>query len=414
MRILLLLLLATACSAQETVTIDLSADKGPVTYRASGFLHAMSATVPPPSMVDPLKPKLFRMAAEDWHKAGAGAFANYDRVTRLGARMQIVVSDSHGYSLAGWWPGDNGDWKAWEDIVEGLVKRAQDKGYSVEWDIWNEPNGGYFWKRDQAQFFEAWAHAYRKIRSLDPKAVIVGPSLSSYDRKYLESFLLYAQSEHVLPDVLAWHEFGDPRKIPEHADEMREFMAGQDIRIARISLNEIINSKQTLNPGVTAIYFANIERAGIDGACHACWGDKDGASTCENQSLDGILTPDKQPRSAWWAYKGYADITGRLVEVRPSASVDGVAGLDVQSKTVRVILGRDGGTSGSVEVNIENLKSSKVHILAQRIPASGWDALARPETKLDADYSVEGGRLKVMLLDFGPSDAYVITLRSGK
>jgi len=411
---MILLILAVTCYAQETVTIDLSADKGPVTYRASGFLHAMSATVPPPSVVDPLKPKLFRMAAEDWHKIGAGAFANYQRVKALGARMQIVVSDSHGYSRAGWWPGDNGDWAQWEAVVERLVRQAQEKGYSVEWDIWNEPNGGYFWKRDQAQFFDAWAHGYRKIRSLDPKAVIVGPSLSSYDRKYLESFLVYAQSNHVLPDVLAWHEFGDPRQIPAHSDEMRKFMAQQDIKIERICLNEIINSKQSLNPGVTAIYFANIERAQIDGACHACWGDKEGTSACENQSLDGILTPDKQPRSAWWAYKGYADITGRLVEVRPSASVDGVASLDVRSKTVRVILGRDGGTSGSVEMLINGLKSQKMHILAQRIPASGWDALAKPETKLDEDYVVTGGRLKVGLPDFGPSDAYVITLRSGK
>ena len=413
MRILLLLLLATACSAQETVTIDLSADKGPVTYRASGFLHAMSATVPEPSLVDPLKPKLFRMAAEDWHNIGAGAFANYDRGRGLGAKMQIVVSDSHGYSLAGWWPGDNGDWAQWEAIVERLVRQAQEKGYSVEWDIWNEPNGGYFWKRDQAQFFETWAHGYRKIRSLDPKAVIVGPSLSSYDRKYLENFLLYAQSNHVLPDVLAWHEFGDPRQIPEHADEMRKFMEQQDINIKRISLNEIINSKQTLNPGVTAIYFANIERAQIDGACHACWGDKDGASACENQSLDGILTPDKQPRSSWWAYKGYADITGRLVEVLPSANIDGVAGWDAKSQIARAILGRDGGT-GDVEVEFAHVQGSKIHVLAQRIPASGWDALAKPETKLDADYPIEKGRLRLMLPDFGPSDAYLITLRSSK
>ena len=407
----LLMLLATICSAQETVTIDLSADRGPVTYRASGFLHAMSATVPEPSLVDPLRPRLFRMAAEDWHKIGEGAFANYQRVKKLGARMQIVVSDSHGYSLAGWWPGDDGDYSRWEAIVERLVRQAQAGGYSIEWDIWNEPNGGYFWKRDQAQFFEAWSHGYRKIRSLDQKAVIVGPSLSSYDRKYLESFLLYAQSNHMLPDVLSWHEFGDPRTIPAHADEMRKFMGEQDIKITRICLNEVINAQQTPKPGVTAIYFANMERAQIDGACHACWGDKDGASACENQSLDGILThPDKQPRSPWWAYKGYADITGRLVEVRPGASVDGVAGLDAQARTVRAILGRDGG-SGDVQVDVAHVQGSKVHVRAERIPASGWDAVATPEDKLNADYAIGKGHLRIVLPDFGSSDAYMLTIQ---
>ena len=409
--ICLLLILASTCLAQEVVTIDLSADRGPATHRASGFLHAMTATVPEPSLVDPLKPKLFRMWAEDWHGKGEGAFANYARVKKLGARMQVVVSDSTGYPQDGVWPGDDGNWTGWESLVENLVKRAREKRYTFKWDIWNEPNIGYFWKRDQARFFETWIHGYRKIRSVDPKAVIIGPSISGYDRKYLEAFLLHMKANDALPDKLAWHEFGDPKKIPAHADEMRAFMKAQGIKPLPICLNEIINSKQATSPGVTVHYLANLERAGVDGACHACWGDETaGVSACENQSLDGILThPDKQPRSTWWAYKGYADVTGRLIDLRPSATVDGVAGIDPKTKMVHVVLGRDGKESGPVDVEFLN-GSGKVFVHAERIPASGWKALVSPEVATVNADTAEPNRVRVTLPDLSPSDAYIIRL----
>ncbi len=410
----LLLALISASLAQEVVTIDLSADRGPVTQRASGFLHAMTAAVPGPELVNPLKPRLFRMWAEDWHGKGEGAFANYARAKKLGARMQIVVSDSTGYPQNGAWPGDDGNWTGWESLVENLVKRAKEKRHAFEWDIWNEPNIGYFWKRDQARFFETWIRGCRRIRALDPKAVIVGPSISGYDRKYLQEFLLHMKANGAVPDKLSWHEFGDPKKIPAHVAEMREFMKAQGIKDLPISLNEIINSKQATNPGITVHYFANIERAGADGACHACWGDEAaGVTACENQSLDGILThPDKQPRSTWWAYKGYADVTGRLASLEPSAALDGVAGLDLKTKTARVVLGRNGGDAGPVEVEFLGMGAlgKTVHVFAERISDSGWKALTSPLISLNADYPVLQGRLKITLPDFGPSDAFTIRL----
>lgn len=94
--------------AAESVSVELSSDLGRATHRASGFPHAMSALEPRPEFVDPLKPKLFPIAAEGWHNEGAGTWASHDRARRLGARLQIVVSDNRGYALANWWPGDVG------------------------------------------------------------------------------------------------------------------------------------------------------------------------------------------------------------------------------------------------------------------------------------------------------------------
>lgn len=417
----LLLTPALAFPAQETVTVDFLSDQGAATHRCSGFLHAMSATIPGPELVTPLKPKLFRMAAEDWHHDGRGAIANYARVKGMGARMQIVVSDTHGYSLSNWWPGDNGDWTQWEAIVENTVKRVQQNAMTAEYDIWNEPDIGYFWKRDRERLFETWMHGYRKIRSLDPKAVIVGPSISNFNKDYLQAFLLYAKQNNVLPDILSWHEMSAYKSIPAHVDLMRQFVKDNGISIGKFCINEWIGPKQQTSPGTAARYFASGERAGIDGACHACWGDAvAGCSNCENTSLDGILTgTDKQPRSTWWAYKSYADVSGRLAKVTPGETVDGVAGRDLRSRTARVVLGRDGGSAGDIEMHLVGMRTAeylirggKIHVLAERIPDSGWTALDHPVIELDVDLPVAKYELTVTLPNFGPSDAYSVTLRA--
>lgn len=421
------MILAWICMASvavaEVVTIDAAKDLGPATYRASGFLHAMSNTVPAAEMIEPLKPKLFRMAAEDWRKVGAGAFANYERVRKLGARMQIVISDNQGYALAGWWPGDHDDWTAWDSIVEGLVKRAKTDGQTIEWDIWNEPNGRYFWGRDQAQFFETWKHGYQKIRSIDPRATIVGPSISGYDQKYLEAFLLYAKQNGIVPDLLSWHEFGSPRRIPGHFAQMREFAAANGIKFGGFCINEIMTAQQQLDPGATLVYLANLDRAGVDGACHACWGDKDPkVSGCENQTLDGLLTyPERAPRASWWAYKAYADVSGRLIDLKPSETADGIAGVDTKSRRVNIALGRFGGEAADIELVIVNAseltvlgKSGTVHVIAKRLISSGWEASSGPVMALEADTKVENDQIKVVLPQFGPTDAFVVTLTGVK
>jgi hypothetical protein len=396
----------------ETIVVNLSVDLGPPTYRASGFLHGMTATEPEQALVEPLRPKLFR-SAED------RAFAIYERAKGLGARSQLVVSDSY------WdrkWPETASNWKRWEATVEDMVERAKTNGYTMEWDIWNEPEDGWFWEVDQAKFFEAWRRTVLTIRALDSKAVIVGPTLATYDGTYLEEFLVYAKANHVLPDILCWHELDDAgaRDLPAHAADARRLLTKHDIGITRLCINEIIGRNLHTWPGAAVRFFAALERAEVDGACHATWGDKDDGYN--PSSLSGILTQrEKLPRSTWWAYKGYADVTGRLVSVQPSATVDGVAGYDADAKEARVVLGRMAGdtAAGAVELRLLDLAGAsglvldgETHVTAQRIPMSGWESLACPVAVLDAEYQVREGRVTLALPEFGPNDAYLITVRA--
>jgi len=402
----LVLFAAATIAKAETITVDFSSDQGPVTYRASGFLHGMNGTKPGASLVDLIKPHMFRFG---W----SWSTAAYSRAKSLGADVQLVLSDLIGYSSVP-------DPMKWQNLCTTWATNAKNNGWVLQWDIWNEPNGAYFWRGTQEQFFETWRLCFLRIRAVDPNAVIVGPSIDGFDAGYLQSFLSYARANNVLPNILSWHEFGGAGPIEGNVQYMRSYMASNGFNISRISINEVIHPGEYTNPGATARTIASLERARVDSAAHACWGDT-GGSNCNNNSLDGILTFDNtQPRSAWWAYRGYANITGRIVRLSPGGTVDGVAGQDSGLQTASVVLGRE-GASGDVLVNFTRISSAaylnnagQVRVVAKRIPDSGSSSLSGPTTVVDADYAVSNDSVSVTLPDFGYSDAYIIKLSRGR
>jgi len=219
---------------------------------------------------------------------------------------------------------------------------------------------------------------------------------------------------------------------------MRKILDSLGTNITRISLNEMIGSGEWTDPGVAAIYLAVVERSGAESAAHACWGDSGGIYNCDNNSLDGLLTVDgAKPRSPWWVYKGYADITGRLVGFTLPADhspanlyptwVDGVVGQDSAKKVVRGIFGRslaarvqgfvtDTGRIG-VPFRFTNMNSvpylggtGKVHVTAQLIPKSGFSPLAAPLPALDAMYAVSDNALQFTVPNVGDGEAFTVLL----
>ncbi len=413
----LLVFCTTVPRKAENVVVDLGRAIGPATGRASGFLHSMSAIEPVADLVEALNPRLFRMWAPDFAGDGSGAWAVYARVQAMGARMQIVMSDSQGYEAAGWWPGDADSMPKWDAIVTGLLARARADTMSVEWDVWNEPNISSFWARSQAQFFETWRHTVRVIRKLSPTARIVGPSLSGFDKVWLESFLRYANANDVLPDTISWHEFGNPTDIPAHLTHIRSFLISLGVGARPIELNEIMDARESLLPGTAVQYFANLERAKVDGACHACW-DIGGVNTCANRSLDGILTvPERRPRAVWWAYKAYSELTGIIVDARPSATIDGLASRDIKQQSLKILLGRDGLGPDllAVSVGVRHTASlfpegAEIRVLVQLIPASGLDPLPSPITIARSVQRLAGNEMTVDIPGFGAHDACLITM----
>jgi len=413
-------------SGGEIVVVDLGETVGPATHRAVGFLHSLTPELPPDELVVPLQPRMFRMGPGS-EGQGRGAFGTWERVASLGAMHQVVVSDGQGYGHNGW-PGDNGDWSKWEDLVAGMVKHASEIGADFQWDIWNEPDIPGFWNAvpdDPAanweRFRETWIRGYRTIRGLDPDAVIVGPSNSGFDSNLFSvtDFLAFAREQDVLPDVLSWHEW-HPSRIAPHVEETRAFMAENGIPEIPISINEYVAGEHQTEPGILAWYFAALEEAKVENAAHACWGDEDDKSNCRRPQLDGTITPDgKQPRSTWWVYRRYAEITGNLVKFEPGETAHGLGGYDTATGDARFIFGRKGKETAHVEVRFVNLgevpgllgQDGTVRVSVERIPDRGWKPLASPPFLFAGRYRTENGTLTIGLPSFGPTDTYALTLR---
>jgi hypothetical protein len=412
-----------SASAQETVVVDFGKAIGPATQRATGFLHSLTPDLPADELVIPLKPRMWRMGPGSIEQL-KGAFGCHERVASLGAMHQMVVSDGHGYGGSGW-PGDDGDWSRWEDLVAGMVREAAELGSTFHWDIWNEPDIPAFWNPipDDAtaswnRFKETWTHGYRTIRRLDSDAVIVGPSNSAFSGNLFSvtDFLAFAQEERVLPDLLSWHEW-HPNSIVAHLEETRCFMTDKGIPEIPISINEYVTHPHQTEPGILVWYLAMLEKAKVHSAAHACWPEPDGKSNCRRAQLDGILAADsREPRSTWWVYRGYAHITGELVTVQPSGTVDGVGGYDPDINTAHFLFGRNGEATGEVVVQFANLgeatelqdSNGGIHVIAEHIPDSGWDPLPEPPVALDRVIPTENGTLTISLPSFGSTDAYFV------
>lgn len=409
------ILSVTARCETETVVVDLSAARGPATFRASGFLHGMSPSAPPQDLVEPLKPRLFRATPRDVGLVDGPGI--YERATELGARIHMDLSSSYGCSATGVCPGDGGDWSKWDKIIDYLIAVQKQNGYRAQWDIWNEPNLSEYWARDHDHYLQMWRRTVLKIRASDPRAEIVGPSICGYNGEWLQQFLLWTKANGVLPNVICWHEFDKPRDIPAHAAELRRFLKKNRIPIKRFSLNEIIGGHHLTKPGPTAFYLWAVEEAGIESAAHACWEDKQkGVYGCWTDSLDGILIPcELKPRSTWWVYRRYADVTGTLVRVDSSASVCGIAGTDDARKQVSVLLGRDAKGKGDVRLRFTNLDRAacfrdSVRVIVERIPDSGWEHLPKPEVIQECVRPLFGSELTVIVPGLGPSDACFVRL----
>ena len=376
-----LLSAAVVRAAEVRVTVDAGEERGDVTGRASGLLLSMTVDRPPDELVAPLKFRCFRGRLNDRQLLAKGYF---DRLKRLGVgHVQAVTV------FPAPLPGEGGDWSRWERYVRSGVRKARDMGMKLEWDVWNEPNGPHFWPGDRARFFEAWKRAVKAIREEDPEAVVVGPSTSRLDWEYMGPFLKYAKENDVLPDVLSWHELRDGTLIPALVAEARKFLADNGMEVRRISINEIIPRARQFSPGVAVVYFANLEAAGVDGACHSCWpeGPERLSTNCERPMLDGLVSIDGEKRAAWWAYKGYADLAGKLV----AATCDGdmakrvaaMAARDDAAHVLRVLVGNGSDSRGyAVRVAVtgaEKVRADRVRVVVERIVARGSEPVKEPQ-----------------------------------
>jgi len=304
-----------------------------------GLLHGVNDTRPPDRLIAPLAPQAWR---------GDLSSAPYDRVTKLGARYVVVVSDLWGYPGANWY-GRRPPWEdldAWGSFVRELARST--RGETMVWDIWNEPDQPYFWNGTRAQLYATYSAAYVALRSeLGPRAVIAGPSVSMFRWGWLVGLLEYCRQADCEVNALSWHELpGETSSLATISDHLRRARgwlvrnpAYAVLGLRALHVNETVGGGDGLYPGEQLAYLAELEDGRADLATRACWREPSGLDECGAPTLDGLLEAKTlRRRGSWWVTAWYARQVRSRVWSRSAAP------------TVEVLAARRAPKKGRAEV----------------------------------------------------------------
>jgi hypothetical protein len=419
----------------QQVSVDVASDLGRPSGAGRGFLYGLSAdgTQPADAYLRPLAPTSFRSGGEidqpgtfGWAFGDdqflpryAAVAAQAERVTRApyNATFDILVSDLWGSDGSGLRPtnipepcDDGPGCASWVSFLTELVGKLRADGLlnpRVRFDIWNEPAANsYFWPRTMDQYYEMWNAAVTTIRSLDPRAVIVGPSIANYDHASLLDLLTHFKAAGTVPNILNWHFGDDP--VADAADA-RAIVASLGLPPMPMTINEYLFASQQ-DPGDSAWWLARLQRSGVQSASHAIW-----ANCCEDPVLDGLLDGSGSSATttgSYWTFAAAA-ATGTLLSSNGSAKVDLLATRDTGAQRVSALLGSNGFT-GDVQATFTGFgkepslaNQGAVRVVVTELTNGDQPAPAAIE---DAVQPVVNGSVDVSIPWASPTSAYEVTI----
>jgi xylan 1,4-beta-xylosidase len=383
----------------------------------SGFLHSLERATPPNAAIRPLQPRFWRSVP---HRAP------YERVRSLGADYQVVLSDLWGYP-SDRWHGRGPPWEnldAWARTVRRAARSL--RGRPAEYDVWNEPDAETFWNGTREQFFRVYAVAARTlVDELGAGALVGGPSTRAPIPEWVGGLLRYCRAHHCRVSFLSYHANLLPTEpIPGISVRLRELRklvdSYRDLGLRRIVVNETVGPVDQYSPGSIVGYLAQLETGGADAAARSCWPGLHGEDNCTNGTLEGLLTPSGQPRSAWWAYRAYGEgAESRVPSVSDSWTVASLA--SVRPGTAEVVLGRiDRAAPGTpaidVEVQLNGLRRAlpgarSALLTVERLPNSGDQPLVEPQPVLSRRVTL-GEKLTFRPGALGPKEALIVRVQS--
>ncbi|WP_259617901.1 cohesin domain-containing protein [Paenibacillus doosanensis] len=422
---------AAAVTADE-VEVDYAVDNGASRQIASGFLHGISGEKPSQYLIDGIKVNAIRGA--DHHPNLPSLFdeKTYNRVKATDAKLMVGLYYYTSRAGNTYWPGDNGDWKTWESVVESVYKESVTKGYDVySWIPWNEPR--LQWSgpdRNINRYLEAHNVASHKMKALNPSAKIQAPEDDSYNFDFLKKFLTYCKEQGCLPDILSWHELsGGALDIEAHTAEIKNWMLASGITPMPIAITEYqgcctYNNINGWESGMAVSYIARLERSAKNGLLYglkSAW-DYVGDDPKFMASLGDLADRNSStlPKGIWWVYNAYKDMTGRLVKAESSNknNIEVLASHDPAMNRSVVLIGSENWREpAEITLHLNHLsnasyliRNGKLHLKAEMIPTA--EVLMSPYTMLEGDYTVANGSLTVKLPPLLPKAAYRIYITS--
>jgi xylan 1,4-beta-xylosidase len=354
----------------------------PIACRSmNGFLNSIHHANPPSGRITPLQPKLWRSNELRLHGA----------IQSWGAKFEGVLSDGWGYPLDGNWKPPYENAAAWETFVRRIAELS--RGKEIYWDIWNEPDTSGSWRGTRDAFFATWVRAALVLKqTLGPHTRIGGPSISSFQPAFLESFLSSCLRAGCEVNFLCWHElepWSDIALVEKNVRYARkEYLENprfQALKLNEIHVNEYVGEVDQYRPAELLAFLFYLERGGADYASRSCWG-----SHCEDNSIDGIIDPrTREPRAQWWVHAYYAAGCERRVRSGSDFGHVVVIGqaLPAGAEHVHALIGyygHEGATAKHLPVDIRLaglsriVNGRRIRIKVMRIPDAGARTVSTP------------------------------------
>jgi xylan 1,4-beta-xylosidase len=127
------------------------------------------------------------------------------------------------------------DYKRWQELSRQVAAHMVER-YGMEtvstwyWEIWNEPDGKYYWKGTQDEYNELYDYGVAGVRQAIPQALVGGPATTgpgqgpqSKASEYLRAFLAHcaknrsaATGGSIPLDFISFHVKGKPNVVDGH------------------------------------------------------------------------------------------------------------------------------------------------------------------------------------------------------
>lgn len=436
MMLYFLLLSLTGC---KEVTVDFASEENPSSM--SGFLGVISENKIKDEYVTPLAPKYWR---------GPSGLHAVEQAEKFDAKLIYVV----GNGWAGPMDKDSippfEDYEKWKSHVREATSLY---GTRVIYDLWNEPDIPLFWGFWEGatleKFLETAKVTHDVIREeLGEDAIISGPSISLFSRGTLKKFMDFCKDNEMKVQIMSFHLLYQPDSflplLEVSMKKLKQLYIGTpeyaSVGLEEIHVNEFLMAyQQNSRPGSILAFMRTMESAGMDGAAKACWSHPKDCSnivdcylpfndkwkTCGDGSINGLLTPDYQPRAAWWAYKHYADgVESRVEASSKSSRIRVLASRESMDDNIaQVMLAYNGDLLKNlkqIDVELTNLDAlsfiqdepRSIEVTVKRIPYIGLgsrEILELPVESIER-IPVQDGKADLVVSDVNPYDAFVILI----
>lgn len=104
-------------------------------------------------------------------------------------------------------PADYGEWTK---LIEAYARHIVDR-YGIDevatwyFELWNEPESGYFWSGGKKEYFKLYKHTAETLKGVDPRLRIGGPATGG--ERWIDDFIAFCEGNKVPLDFVSTHHY---------------------------------------------------------------------------------------------------------------------------------------------------------------------------------------------------------------